>query len=215
MEKAFRQRAAVALLFLLLVISSCQHADSPHVQKGSIDLSHYSFENNPSLALDGEWEFYRDTLMQPKTFHALNTQPVYLHVPGIWNKPGKGGHGTGTYRLRVKLDSTSGYLAIKTPTASSAYRLWINDSLISSNGIVSSTLAEVRPQYISKVCVFGKPKGQMDIVVQVANNFHANGGLWETVRLGSQDAIISRYNNAFIFQMFLVGAFIILSIYHL
>jgi class 3 adenylate cyclase len=55
----------------------------------------------------------------------------------------------------------------------------------------------------------------VEVVVQVANNFHHKGGMWESIRIGTQEQIIRATGKNLIFTMFFAGTLFILFIYHL
>jgi len=53
------------------------------------------------------------------------------------------------------------------------------------------------------------------MVVQVANNFHQKGGLWEIIRIGTPKQVIRARDKSLIFTMLFAGTVFILCIYHI
>jgi len=125
------------------------------------------------------------------------------------------GNGFGTYRVKIKLNHAYNNLGIKLLDFSSSYKLWINDNLIVTNGTVSSVLSEINPQMHPQIKTFVVDSDQMELVVQVANNFHHKGGMWESIRIGTQEQIISASEKSLLLTMFFAGTVFILFIYHL
>ncbi|MCX6292638.1 MAG: ATP-binding protein [Bacteroidetes bacterium] len=215
------------LLFLLLPVilfSSCNQSvrTIPLAKDGVLDLSNWDFEKNGDVKLDGSWEFYWNQLYTPQDFKpdSLPANPVYLTVPGAWNDLAVHsekitGQGFATYRLKVKLNHSYPVLAIKLLDAASSYQLWINHDFVASNGTVSSIPGEIKPQMHPLAKNFNAGSDQLEIVVQVANNFHHKGGLWESIRIGTPEHITQVREENLIFAMFLAGTLFILFIYHL
>ena len=181
--------------FVLLVFCfSCNVTNTyrPVVSSGYLDLSNWDFNKDGIINLNGEWEFYWNKLYTPEDFNnnALDSKPYYLQVPGVWNalvvdSKTLPGEGFGTYRLTIKLNRDYKTLGIKILDCSSSYKLWINENFVATNGTVSSETSEMRPQMDPQIKIFTVDSNKLELVVQVANNFHHKGGLWEIIRIGT------------------------------
>src|SRR6056297_415905 len=70
------------LVFLLLI--SCDPlVDTLKAEGGFIDLSDWSLSR--PVELEGEWEFYWDTLLDPANFAGDGApEPQYVLVPHMW-----------------------------------------------------------------------------------------------------------------------------------
>ncbi len=53
----------------------------PLANKGILDLSTYDFESNKLTELNGQWHFYWNEFITPRT----PTKDTYFSVPGIWD----------------------------------------------------------------------------------------------------------------------------------
>jgi len=187
-----------------------------------MDLSNWDFNTDGIINLNGKWEFYWNKLYTPEDFknNALDSKPYYLHVPGVWNdlvvnSKNLPGEGFATYRVTIKLNHTYKYLGIKILDCSSSYRMWINENLVATNGTVSSVISEIIPQMHPQIKIFNVDSDKLELVVQVANNFHYKGGLWEIIRIGTQEQVIQAKGKSLIFTMLFAGTLFILCIYHL
>src|SRR5690606_15231039 len=130
--------------------------EKPRAVAGLLDASGWDFSQG-NLRLDGEWELYFGRLLEPADFASLppGAMTGYVPVPGSWRSartddgpPPR--HGAATYRLRLTgLPTLPGHApwALEIPYARTAYRLWVNDVLVASNGEVSDDPAAMRPQY--------------------------------------------------------------------
>jgi class 3 adenylate cyclase len=214
-----------SLLFIITVfLAGCQSTRSklPEAKNGILDLSDWDFEKNGDVSLDGDWEFYWNKLYSPQDFQSgtLDSARTFLRVPGIWNSLNKNagrlsGQGFGTYRLKIILHHHYDLLAVKILDASSSYKLWINKKPIVENGIVSSDPAEIKPQMLPLVKTFTNDSSRLELIIQVANNFHYKGGLWETIRIGTPEQLMILREGNIILSVFLAGTLFILFVYHL
>jgi two-component system, sensor histidine kinase ChiS len=209
----------ILCLLIILLLISCTNIGRyrPVANKGSLDLSEWDFNSDGTIGLNGTWEFYRDRLYTPQDFKndSLDARPYYLNVPGVWNSLGVSGEGYGTYRLKIRLNHQYQNLGIKILDISSAYKIWINDSLVGSNGNVTASSIDFTPQMHPQVESFLVGSDQIQIVVQVANYFHHKGGIWEMIRIGTEEQIIELREKNLVFTMFFAGTVLIFFIYHI
>ena len=196
---------------------SVKHA--PKAVKGYLDLSHGDFDKRKHVKLDGEWLFYWSRLLSPQEVSGASGSAEYLAVPSSWHDHEVAGQplpdfGYATYSLTVKLPAAHGPLAIKIPSAASAYTLWVNNELIASNGIVSGKRDSSKPQFVPVVRVLNSNDSLLHVVVQVSNYFHSRGGLWESITIGNAQKMVDgdRYKTAY--DYIVTGGLIILFIYH-
>ena len=116
------------------------------IQEGVVDVSGIDFVKEGNFRLDGDWEFYWNRLVDYDELHTQEPD-LYTKVPATWRDYtlfGKDlpGQGYATYRLHVKTDLAPGTkLGLRVNTCSSAYNLYINDTLVSSNGRVATSAA--------------------------------------------------------------------------
>jgi class 3 adenylate cyclase len=204
---------------LLLLLASCKPFEhKPQAVKGNIDISTWNF-NKKGITPDGEWEFYWGRLYTPQDFHSNNIiSPDYITIPSNWptqtisNKKIPG-HGYATFRLHIK-GIPAGLQGIRMPDAYSNFKLWINDSLIATNGRVSNNPqteeAELRP--VIKTFI---SKGDDEIVIQVSNFYQHKGGLGTTPTFGNIEHIRNSWDWASAINIFLIGMLMILFFYHL
>jgi class 3 adenylate cyclase len=219
-----KQLTKLVLLFLIGLLLSCKTFDKsiPVAKDGMLDLSQRDFEEVGKITLDGKWEFYWNHLYSPDNFQndSLISGPVYIKVPGIWNNlvvdsKKISGQGFGTYRLKVRLNRTYDLLGMKVVDVSSAYKLWVNKRLLLTNGSVSTVPGDMEPQYLPTVRSFQVDTNFLDIVIQVANNFHHEGGIRASITLGTPEQVIKLREHNIMYTLFLTGTLFILFIYHL
>ncbi len=199
---------------------------APHtVEQGVLDLRDWDLGENGPVALDGAWEFYWLRLWTPEqleTGAAQDGAHGYLQVPGVWKGRSIAGQplsnmGYGTYRLSLRLSpgDAGRAQALDMPGVATAYKLWVNGQLLASNGTVASNREEMVPRNDPRPVYFTPSQSRMDIVLQVSNFVQRKGGLWGGVRLGRADQIASEHEKNVLEQVFIVGALMVMGLYHL
>lgn len=170
--------------------------NQPRAQLGVIDLSQESFSN--VLRLDGEWEFYWNTLVVPGDAVAPD---LYVPVPSAWNRYSLDGHrlpgpGYATYRLRVKTGLAPGTkMGLQLSSVSSAYTVYVEDRPVASRGTVAVASDQARPEDRPQTVSFTLPAPDFVITIQVSNYHRGRGGLWNNVVLGTSAGINAKYSD--------------------
>lgn len=217
-------RQSLYILFLLFFagfIAGCSSERTTYrVQDGVLDLRSAKMDSSFIINLDGNWEFYWKRLLFPEDFQKSPAPDLFLNVPDIWNSAriaGQelGGMGYATYRLRILLPENPPPLSLKLLDAASCYRFWVNGRYYGGSGIVSPDPQEAKPSYRTALYDLAIHGDSVELIIQVANFHHRKGGLWETVKFGSYDAIHSYREYMLIFEGFLAGSLVIMGFYHI
>jgi hypothetical protein len=198
----------------------CSSEKRPLAKNGILDLSDYNFKEKGVIKLNGQWKFYWKQLLSPEDFNKDHIKAELITMPSRWNGmviDGKrlSGDGYATFTLETKLKKTATPLGIKVPEMSSAYRLWIDDTLYAWNGTVGNDKETVKPQFLPRIFTL-KPKNEtLKITLQIANFHDYDGGALHSIKLGLQEQI-QRINYLDITSnVFMLGVLLIMSIYHL
>ena len=142
------------------------------------------------ISLAGQWQFYWGQLLTPADFVAMSDDEIAggttIAVPSSWARQVLGPDvnagqplpvfGVATYRKQVELrpDQVDTYLMVTLDSVGSAYRIWVNGTLVGGLGtMVAHTPtrdndAEV-PQIRLNLLNITPKTQQLDIVVQVSN----------------------------------------------
>ncbi len=210
----------IIIIYLVVTAPTLAKMAPPAVVGGIIDLTGLDFETANPVKLDGEWEFYWDRLLQPADFQSvLPPKTGYIVVPKSWNGysvNGKKltGFGYATYRLIIKATPENRIYGLKILPMGTAYKLWINGNLLSSNGAVGKNSRETVPQYLAKEVFFASGRPAIELILQIANFHHQKGGFWYSLNFGSAGQIEKSGFFKFWFDLFLIGALFITGIYH-
>lgn len=212
------------ILCILLFILCCRDSFCrPNIQahKGVLDLTTWSWQKNGITDLNGEWEFYWNSLYTPASFDSSIIKPsVYSNVPGFWNSlvPGdqifKPAFGYATYRLKIILPPSNEILNLKFLTIASAYKLFVNGKQILEVGKVgtskAASVADYRPMIVPVIPV----NNELDIIIQVSNYNYSTGGLWDFIKLGTQQQVHTYWIRNVSLNFFIAGSFFLMGIFY-
>lgn len=215
----------VFALLMTFFTYSCQSIPSQiktiQAVDGILDLSNWDFEKNGPVHLDGEWEFYWNELYTPESFtKKAVSQPLMVNVPSHWTHyqiNGKNVPGTGyaTFRLKIKMNKSQRFMALKLNTLGTVYRLWLNNEIILSDGTVGTNVRSEGFSQVPRKYIFRADSEDLVITIQISN-FHFNkGGLWNSILFGEGYQILKLEDNQKFYNFFVVGAIFIMGLYHL
>jgi len=95
-----------------------------------------------------------------------------------------------------------------------AYRLYINGKIVAENGKVGKSRQEMTPNYIPITTAFKSDSTVTELVLQVSNYYHREGGPFNEIELGFDQQIFIKKQKAIAFDLFLFGVLFIMAIYH-
>jgi putative methionine-R-sulfoxide reductase with GAF domain len=213
--------ALLACLLLTACGSTPALSPPPQAENGILDARAWNFEQEGALILAGEWEFYWQQLLSPAAWEQEPPHPTGLiTLPAPWNAyrvdgAPLAGDGYATYRLTILLDAaTAPPLAFKVPEFETAYVLYVNGEAIAANGIVGTTPATMRPQWLPQVAYFSAARDEVQVVLHISNFHHRKGGAGQQILLGAAQHIRDTRERNLYFQSWLFGSLFIMGLYH-
>jgi methyl-accepting chemotaxis protein len=214
-----------AIIILALYVSSCaedSRSSLPVAVKGRLDASSWDFEKKGTIPLNGEWEFYWGHIIPPADFEtgSAGAMSGYIAVPGKWNGFKAGGaevgnRGHATYRLKVAIAGDERLMALHSFDMGTAFRIFADGREIYANGTVGENEDASAPQYLPGVALFNAGSGTVEIVVQVSNYHHRDGGIWYPIEIGTEKDIRTAYVRSGASDALLAGILIIMGIYYI
>lgn len=155
-------RMLSCLLLASFFLSACtgpySGKQAPRVKNGILDLRGWDFDRDGPVNLDGQWEFYWQKLLKPNDFQENQTDSrrMFMRLPGYWHDAIVDGtelpsHGFGTLRLKLYLDEPKEELAFQFGDITSAYRVYINDRLTDSVGVVDERTEKATPAHTAEI----------------------------------------------------------------
>lgn len=213
---------SLIILFLTFIFLVSNHQQNDlRIAEGILDLGKVDLNNREPIPLRGKMEFYWQHLYSPEDFKdtPVNNKK-FASVPSTWSRitSSRGklpGDSYATYRLMIKNVEPDQKLALFIPTEPTAYSLFINGQKYSEIGKVGTSRASSSPKYLPQVITFSAEETQLEVIFQVANFYHREGGLMHEIQFGTEERIINHHLRAVQIQLFLMGALVIIGLYHL
>jgi signal transduction histidine kinase len=190
--------AAATVLAMILLGASVSAARMPRCESGVLDLS--GWNGRSAFEITGEWEFYWDRALTSSQIKSGNDACAIVEAPGEWDyyeteDGALPGFGRATYRICVINALPGTEYGIRIQDQASAYRLYVNDTLLAANGAFGDTSAAAASGYRPQVTRFAAEAGSFDLILQISNDAYADGGMWEPVVFGTA-AQITYFNAA-------------------
>lgn len=207
--------ALAALLVALSFLTVSDHQDIT-VKDGTLDISQWNYDSTISLA--GSWDFYWRKFLYDSDLKSLPSPDLKAEVPGIWNAyivDGKkaGGLGYATYRLHMTGAKPGMPLSMRVSPFATAYKLYIDDQLMTSCGRVGITKEDHESQYRLRVFEFTPENGSFDIILHISNFTYARGGAWYTPVMGTPESIRHLDNIVACSEFFLFGSYFLILVF--
>ncbi len=198
------------LSFFLVFCIPISATEQPKAKQGILDLSEWSFEENPLIKLDGEWEFSwegNDNLIEAKK---------YMPIPSGWENFGYPVHGIATYNLKLILPPNVNIYEFKffLPTISSAYQFFVNDCLSMQLGNIEKLTFQPYTKFEIAKILCTLPKNELVLKFKVANFTDLSSGLWDSIYFGKSDFIYKKYFKHRTTNVALFLAIFVIGIYH-
>ncbi len=220
----------LAILILLLTagfaLSDRPEKEMPQGKAGLLDLENWDFQKQGNVKLDGYWEFYSNILLTPKDLE--REAPLsfsYLQVPGRWTKGKESDKqkddGIGTYRLKIKVNKAIDILGLRIKNIRVSYKIFVNGEEIAASGNPAADTESGYVPYNVPMTVIFPLKGEadssktIDLIIQAANINYYNGGLIQSIYLGSEKDITWDYIKEIILDVIVVSFLILTCTYYL
>ena len=204
----------VALLFTLPV-----GADSAPAQQGTLSLNTADFKQAGMAKLDGEWAFYWQQLLSPGELAVASASPSTISIPGLWNNGAVEGisydaFGYATLVLNIELPPEKQNYLLKMQSLPSAYRLWANGEVVAENGIVGKDQGSEQPWFSPKVVPIYVDQASLQLVLQISNFHHKEGGVWRSFVLATPDHLFDIRDLPVISDAFLFALLFAIGLYY-
>lgn len=215
----------IALLMILFTVSSMMtnvlnDKSVPQAVKGELDLTNVALSKVGSVPLAGNWKFYWQKLLTPELINQNKDEPKYIATPRAWIRTTIDGQpipyqGAATYHVDVATDKHYANLSLKIPTIGTAYRLYINDDLVSEGGKVGYTAETSEPGFNTDIILFEPKSNRFSITLQVSNYDYHSSGLWRAIRLGTPRNIQQEQSQQILRSTFLLAIFLTIALLNL
>lgn len=200
----------IILLFILVLISFripwmllSDNKNRTEADQGVVDLRNWNLDNNDFIHLDGEWEFYPNSILMPSEIkeNAEMIKRETIQVPSDWSNyvaNTDSEENTGTYRLRVLVgdEQLEGLYKIQLPRRTAVSKMFINNELVIDNHFVSEEIRKQDPNLINRSASFwASEMNEIEILIHVVDkqNFREKG-IVKSIKFGKESAVnLSNY----------------------
>jgi len=189
-------------------------SEQPSLTNGILDLRGQEWSSYKTYRLDGEWEFYPESLV----INGNNEKKQFITVPSDWkyafqqDDEREKSVTYGTYKLKILLDDKEQNFSIRINRIENASAIYANDKLITRMGNPSSNVTDYVPKQLPTTIKVPVKNGQIDLAIEVANHAET-GGIVKTIRFGTVEAIDKRVLLSIGLQLLLIVVFLIHSMY--
>lgn len=177
-------------------------AGSPQAMGGVLFLDRGELEQSPVVYLINGWELYRDRLLTPEDFsHDAPSPDQYTAIGqygGFESEADANPHGSATYRLNLLLPEQINSYTLELPEIYSAYRLYVNDTLVVSRG--NPDPDAYRPRIQSGSISF-QAAGNTVLTIAVSDFSHLYSGMVYPPAFGKPEAVASVLDGKFAFSL--------------
>jgi len=186
-----------------------------------MDVTGWDFEQQKSIALKGQWEFYWQQLLTPENFKVKSLpDPFWLDLPAFWNQQQWRGQklpdmGYGTYRLTILNDASQATRALKLPVIHTAYKLWVNERLMVTKGNPGESQEEMLGQIRPQLVLLETKAPEIILTLQISNFLHPKSGIFKPIEYGLAKHLIEKEAEKIYYGFIFLGCFLIIGGYHL
>lgn len=209
----------LALSFFLLIVSMLS-VTNVH-GKGSLPEITLSTSDNDEFydSLDGEWLFFEEQLLLLSDLtDRVVQQGRIINLPTDFASHTENKNSYGTFMATISLPASmvGESVAIHVPYQYSAYSLYVNDELITSNGTVGTDVDSHVTEMAPKTGHFTPESNVVTLTMQVSSFEHIRGGFENSIYIG-ESVVVDRKNDSQIITstfingfIFIIGIFMIL-----
>lgn len=213
---------ALARLLTLLLCALCACAAPParvSASGGVLDLSDRPEALDGVVGLTGQWMVWWGVPLSPEQLDGVPPSGL-VAVPGSWEGApfvpgGAPPTGVATFRLQVRLPAHAGPLLLRSNSIAVAHRMWVNGVELQSLGQVGTDAGSEVPDMRPLVRILPEGASDLDIVVQVSNFHHREGGIRRAPELGPPELIASQAQGVLVGDVFGISTLLASGLYFL
>jgi sensor histidine kinase YesM len=191
---------------------------------GRMELANWDIERTRIIPLDGEWEFYWESLLTPVDFLEQDTDRPeltgYMPVPGLWNGKVFGENkipvfGYATYRLVLENVPVHGIIGLKKGNARFSSKIYVNGEELFNDGEPATQAGEYKSGNTPQLGFFNNDSDNIEILVQVANYEYINSGIPVSLEFGSESAMLHEFHRNHLLALSVFAILLTIGLLHL
>jgi HPt (histidine-containing phosphotransfer) domain-containing protein len=169
------------------------------------------------IRAQGTWDFYWQQLLTPADLSQNQPPKASIKVPGLWSQdPAKyATKGYATYRLKVLVDPGQKLALFLDASIWSASRIFIDGIEVSRMGRVGTSADTSIGGVGTRIFEIQPKDTAFDLIIQVSNFEIFLCGITIAPQFGTLEAVSRDRNQKVAIDVFIVGALLIMGLYHL
>lgn len=210
-------RYTLSILIFLLINSVNIYAANDILlpTNGIVDFSKLDTIENQTL--NGEWRLFPQKFVAPEQIEE-ETDYIIIDVPTTWEYSKYKGEYLSpqtyaTYYLKVLLPKSMNVFSLYIPDISSCYKLYINNELVTQMGDPSTTPENEVGKWKPTVVTYAPKTDTVELVFHVSNFQHNDGGMWESIKIGTPKNIYFMRILGLIRSILLIGILFAFTFY--
>ncbi|AIF44517.1 ATP-binding protein [Virgibacillus sp. SK37] len=203
----------VRLLWMSSITSTFYYSEAPVASEGILDLQDWNFNDRQTLLLNGEWEFYPETFINPT--EPNGEKPTYLELPTNGKSVHQDDHffTYGTYRLRISLHNNDAQdFSLRINKLHNASTVFINGEQMGGSGQTAETAANHIGSTLPYRVAIPPEKNEVEIIIHYSSN-QPKVGITKPIQFGTDQAINLHTFLSIGLQVLLVLVLILHSVY--
>lgn len=232
MLKMHKKSLLIILIFVIMItairflwmnfLTTLDYPNTPVAKEGILDLRGLHFNDRQTMQLNGEWGFYPSALLitqtNPPAPAGPSVESVPINVPGMWYDSFASEDASfqyGTYRLQILLDQeTKETFGLRVSRIGNASSVFVNGRLAAVSGHPSTEVQRHQTKELPYTITIPSGSSRLDVVIEVSQNA-GKGGIYESIRFGTIDAIQERNFLLLGLQLLLCVTLVMNSLYGL
>lgn len=194
--------------------------DHPHAEKGVIDLSNWTFDDEQTITLDGEWDFYPNQFLDPDTDNGIDADESkeFISVPQDWQSSFSDSdiptYGYGTYKLKVILPDDNTLYGVRINEVTSAATVYRDGELIGEFNQPTESPQNAAMRNGPFYTIFHAPSNEIELMFHVSNyEMPFWGGITKSVKIGTANAIYKESQGSETLQMVITAIYFLQALY--
>lgn len=207
---------AALAVFILSCLTFLLAITNVHAEESLPELTLDSTDEDLYVNLDGEWLFFEEQLLSFSDLKDdLIAQGNKIKLPSDFASHTDNKNSYGTYVANVLLPErlVGKSLAIHVPYQYSAYKLYVNDELIASNGTVGMDASSHKAEMAPKTGHFTSESNVVTLTMQVSSFAHIRGGFENSIFIGESAVVDQKVDSQMITNTFINGFIFIIGIF--
>ncbi len=219
---------SVAVSVYTLVASKQEEQRMPKAVAGVLDLRQYSGTSLPAISLSGEWQFYWQQFIDPRSTNQQNSSYSFVNTPHTWldlpeDKYGASSFGYASYKLEVllppQIDDIK-TLSIATQKMGTNFTLFVNGELLTQSGKPASEKALSATGInmgVYPISLINKPikTNSLVLIVHISNYESLWGGMYENMSIGTTDRLFVEQSRSNLRSAIMIAAFFTMGVFSL